>query len=199
LCTRETDSKIGCIALKPNNVSHEEATMLTYGGALAFQYLEKGNIQQGQKVLIYGASGTSGTLAVQIAKHLGAEVTAVCSTSNMEMVKNLGADYVLDYTKQDSVSEGNKYDFMLDSVGRSKTSKLKEACKNSLKPGSKYVSIDDGDLKLDSQRLNKIKEYVEAGNIRPVLDRCYHLEEIVEAHSYVEKGHKKGGVAITVN
>lgn len=198
VCLKEKDSKVGCISFKPTNISHEEATMVAYGGLLAFQYLEKGNIQQGQKVLIYGASGTSGTLAVQIAKHLEAEVTGVCSTANVEMVKNLGADYVIDYTKQDSVPDGVYYDFILDSVGKAKTSKLKKACKKVLSSNGKYVSIDNGDLKNSSQRLNKIKEYAEAGYIKPVLDRCYSLEEIVEAHSYVEKGHKKGGVAITV-
>ena len=197
-CMKEVDSKSGCIALKPNNISHEEATMIAYGGLLAFQNIEKGNIQKGQKVLIYGASGTSGTLAVQIAKHLGAEVTGVCSTSNLEMVKNLGADFVIDYTKQDYPPEGVYYDFILDSVGKAKTSKLKEACKKALSSKGKYVSIDDGDLKLESQRLNKIKEFVESGYMKPVLDRCYNLDEIVEAHRYVEKGHKKGGVAITV-
>jgi NADPH:quinone reductase-like Zn-dependent oxidoreductase len=198
VCLKEKDSKVGCISFKPANLSHEEATMIAYGGLLAFQYLEKGNIQQGQKVLIYGASGTSGTLAVQIAKHLGAEVTGVCSTANLEMVKNLGADYVIDYTKQDSVPEGVYYDFILDSVGKAKTSKLKKACKKVLSSNGKYVSIDNGNLKNSSHRLNKIKEYAEAGYIKPVLDRCYSLEEIVEAHRYVEKGHKKGGVAITV-
>ncbi len=198
-CMKETDSKQGCLALKPDNISYEEATVAAYGGLLAFQYLEKGNIQKGQKVLIYGASGTSGTLAIQIAKHLGAEVTGVCSTSNIELVKALGADHVIDYTKQGSVPSGILFDFILDSVGKIKTSKLKEACKKALAPNGKYVSIDDGDLKLSSQRLNKIREFVESGFIKPVLDKCYPLEEIVEAHRYVEKGHKKGGVAITVN
>jgi NADPH:quinone reductase-like Zn-dependent oxidoreductase len=197
-CMKETDSKHGCIALKPDNISYEEATVAAYGGLLAFQYIEKGNIQQGQKVLIYGASGTSGTLAIQIAKHLGAEVTGVCSTSNLEMVKSLGADHVIDYIKQDSIPQGLQFDFILDSVGKIKTSKLKIACKNALSPQGKYVSIDNGDLKLDSQRLTKIKEYVEAGHIKPIIDRCYQLEDIVEAHKYVGKGHKKGGVAITV-
>jgi len=198
MCMKETDSKRGCISLKPKNISHEEATMAAYGGLLAFQFLEKGNIQKGQKVLIYGASGTTGTIAVQIAKHLGADVTGVCSTSNLEMVKNLGADFVIDYTKQDKSPEGVSYDLMLDAVGKAKTSKLKQTCKQALSPNGKYVSIDDGDLKLYSQRLNKIKEYVEAGHIKPVLDKIYKIEEIVEAHRYVEKGHKKGGVAITV-
>jgi len=198
VCLKETDSMKGCISQKPHNISHEEATMAAYGGLLAFQYLEKGNIQKGQKVLIYGASGTSGTLAIQIAKHLGAEVTGVCSTSNLEMVKNLGADEVIDYTRQDSVSEGVHYDFMLDSVGKFRTSKLKYACKKALTQSGMYVSIDDGDLKLDSRRLDRIKEFVESEYIKPFIDRCYDLDEIIEAHRYVEKGHKKGGVAITV-
>jgi len=199
VCLNETDSTAGAIALKPENISYEEATAAAYGGMLAFQFLEKGNIRKGDKVLIYGASSTSGTLAVQIAKHLGAEVTGVCSTPNLEMVRNLGADYMLDYTKQDLLPEGVKYDFVLDSVGKIKTSKLKEACKNALTPKGKYLTIDDKTLKLDSERLDKIKCYIEARFIKPVLDRIYPLDEIVEAHRYVEKGHKKGGVAITIN
>jgi NADPH:quinone reductase-like Zn-dependent oxidoreductase len=198
VCLKETDSKAGSIALKPGNISYEEATVAAYGGMLAFQFLEKENIQKGDKVLVYGASGASGTLAVQIAKHLGAEVTGVCSTSNLEMVKNLGADYVMDYTKQDSLPDGVKYDFVLDSVGKIKTSKLKDSCKSALTPNGKYLTVDDGALILNSERLNKIKDYIEAGYIRPVLDRCYPLEDIVEAHRYVEQGHKKGGVAIRI-
>jgi NADPH:quinone reductase-like Zn-dependent oxidoreductase len=199
VCLKEKDSVAGSIAIKPNNISYEEATMVAYGGMLAFQFLlEEGNIQKGDKVLIYGASSTSGTLAVQIAKHLGAEVTGVCSSSNLEMVKNLGADYVLDYTKQDSLPEGAKYDLVLDSVGKIKTSALKEACKTALTSSGKYLTIDSGTLKLDSERLDKIREYVEAGYIKPVLDRCYPLDDIVEAHRYVEAGHKRGGVALTI-
>lgn len=198
VCLKEKDSKKGCISLKPANLSHEEATMVAYGGLLAFQYLEKGNIQPGQKVLIYGASGTTGTLAVQIAKNLGAMVTGVCSTSNLEMVKNLGADYVIDYTKEDIVPAGVKFDFILDAVGKAKTSKLKDSCKKALSSNGRYVSIDDGALKNSSQRLKQSKEFAEAGYIKPVLDKIYPLEEIVEAHKYVEKGHKKGGVAISV-
>ena len=197
-CMKETDSTYGCLALKPNNLSYEEATVAAYGGLLAFQYMEKGNIQRGQKVLIYGASGTSGTTAVQFAKYLGAEVTGVCSTSNIELVKSLGADSVIDYTKKDSINLIKQYDFMLDAVGKIKTSELKEACKKALTPKGKYVSIDDGKLILDSNRLALIKELVETGHIKPVVDRSYPLEQIVEAHEYVGKGHKKGGVAITI-
>lgn len=197
-CMKETDSTYGCLALKPNNLSYEEATVAAYGGLLAFQYMEKGNIQRGQKVLIYGASGTSGTTAVQYAKYLGAEVTGVCSTSNIELVKSLGADSVIDYTNKDSINLLMQYDFMLDAVGKIKTSELKEACKKALTPKGKYVSIDDGKLILDSNRLALIKELVETGHIKPVVDRSYPLEQIVEAHEYVGKGHKKGGVAITI-
>lgn len=197
-CMKETDSTYGCLALKPNNLSYEEATVAAYGGLLAFQYMEKGNIQRGQKVLIYGASGTSGTTAVQFAKYLGAEVTGVCSTSNLELVKSLGADSVIDYSKKDSINLIKQYDFILDAVGKIKTSELKETCKKALTPKGKYVSIDDGKLILDSNRLALIKELVETGHIKPVVDRSYPLEQIVEAHEYVGKGHKKGGVAITV-
>jgi NADPH:quinone reductase-like Zn-dependent oxidoreductase len=198
-CMKETDSTHGCLAIKPANISYEEATVAAYGGLLAFQYMEKGNIRRGQKVLIYGASGTSGTMAIQLAKYLGANVTGVCSTANMELVKSLGADTVIDYTKEDTLTPEIKYDFILDAVGKIKSSKLKEACKKALTPGGKYVSIDDGSLKLDSQRLALIKEMVESGHVKPVIDRCYPFKEIVEAHRYVGKGHKKGGVPIKVN
>jgi NADPH:quinone reductase-like Zn-dependent oxidoreductase len=157
-----------------------------------------GNIQKGHKVLIYGASGNSGIIAIQIAKHLGAEVTGVCSTQNVEMVKTHGTDHVFDYTKQDAVPDGVHYDFILDAVGKMKTSKLKKSCKKALTPNGKYVSIDDGDLKNDSKRLDKITGYVEAGIIKPFLDKIYPFAQMVEAHKYVEKGHKKGGVAITI-
>jgi len=197
-CMKETDSTYGCLAIKPENISYEEATVAAYGGLLAFQFMDKGNIQPGQEVLVYGASGTTGTTAIQFAKYLGAKVTAVCSTANIELVKSLGADKVIDYTKEDSLNPGIKYDFILDAVGKIKSSKLKDACKKALTVGGIYVSIDDGSLMLDSNRLALIKELVETGYIKPVIDRIYPLEQIVDAHAYVGKGHKKGGVAITV-
>ena len=197
-CMKETDSKHGCLALKPANLTYEEATVAAYGGLLALQYMERGRIRRGQRVLIYGASGTSGTTAVQYAKHLGAVVTGVCSTANVELVESLGADSVIDYTKVDALEPGDRYDFVLDAVGKAKTSRLKGSCRASVSGKDRYVSIDDGSLLLDSGRLAAMKELVEAGHIRPVVDRCYPLEDIAEAHRYVEKGHKRGGVAVTV-
>ena len=197
-CMKETDSRHGCLAHKPAGISFEAATVAAYGGLLALQYLGKGNLRRGQRVLIYGASGTCGTTAVQVAKHWGAHVTGVCSTANLDLVTSLGADSVIDYTEQNSAGPGVRFDFILDAVGRMKTSKVKEACRTALSPAGRYVSIDDGALKLDSGRLAVIKDLVEAGHVKPVIDRCYPLEKIVEAHSYVGEGHKKGGVAITI-
>src|SRR5216684_3722505 len=138
-CLRETKT----IALAPSNLSDEEAAAIPYGGLMALHHLRKGNIQNGQQVLIYGASGETGTSAVQLARHFGAEVTAVCSTTNLELVKSLGADTVIDYTTQHSLSAGKLYDLVLDAVGRRKTSALKVACSQALAPGGKYVSVDD--------------------------------------------------------
>ena len=198
-CMKEIDSKRGCLATKPRNISFEEATSAAYGGLLAFQQLEKGNIRRGHKVLIYGASGTSGTIAVQYAKHLGATVTGVCGPSHIEFVKSLGADKVLDYTIKESIESLEEYDYVLDAVGKNKTSALKKACAKALATNGKYGSIDDGALLLQSDRLNRITELVELGTIKPVNDRIYNFDQIVEAHKYVETGHKKGNVAITVN
>jgi NADPH:quinone reductase-like Zn-dependent oxidoreductase len=197
-CMKEVDSKKGCIAIKPDNISFEEATSAAYGGLLAFQFLEKGNIKRNHKVLVYGASGTSGTIAIQYAKYLGAIVTGVCGSSNLEFVKTLGADKVLDYTKNESTKYLEKYDLVIDNVGKRKTSDLKKVCADALTINGKYISIDDEPLLLQSDRLNKITELVELGIIKPVNDRVYNFKQIVEAHKYVETGHKKGNVAITM-
>ncbi len=198
ICLKETDSIHGCISKMPTNISYEEATVANYGGLLAMQNLELGNIEKAKRVLVYGASGTTGTMAIQIAKHFGANVTGICSTTNLELVKSLGADEVIDYTKQDFIPTELTYDLILDAVGKAKTSTLKKACKKALNPNGKFVSIDDGALKLDSTRLDRISKIIEKGNIKFVIDKVYPLEQIVEAHKYVETGHKKGGVVIKI-
>ena len=198
-CMKETDSKQGCIALKPRNISFEDATSAAYGGLLALQFLEKAHIQPGQKVLIYGASGTSGTIAVQYAKHLGAVVTGVCGSEKIDFVRSLGADKTLDYTSKDSVSKLEVCDFALDAVGKARTSELKQACRARMTDKRQFVSIDDGALVCSSERLDRVRELVEAGIVRPITDRCFPLDQIVDAHKYVELAHKKGNVSITVN
>jgi NADPH:quinone reductase-like Zn-dependent oxidoreductase len=197
-CMEEVDSKQGCLAVMPNNIDFEEATAAAYGGLLAFQFMEEETIIPGSKVLIYGASGTTGIIAVQYAKYLGAAVTGVCGSKNIEFVKSLGVDKVLDYTKQESEGALEKYDFVLDAVGKAKTSVLKKACAKELKTGGKFVSIDDSALLLQSSRLDKIRELIESGKIKPVNDRTFSFEQIIEAHKYVEAGHKRGNVAVTV-
>jgi NADPH:quinone reductase-like Zn-dependent oxidoreductase len=190
------------VALKPSNLTYEEAAAVPYGSLLALYTLKKGNIQRGQKVLIYGASGAIGTSALQLARHLGAKITGVCSTANIEMVRSLGADTVIDYTKEDCTNKGELYDCILDAVGKKKTSTFKMQCKKALTPNGKYISIDDGTPGMNPEdsieALIFLRELIEAGGMKPVVDKCYPLEQIVEAHEYVDKGHKKGNVVITV-
>jgi NADPH:quinone reductase-like Zn-dependent oxidoreductase len=198
-CMIESDSRThGCLSLKPSNLSHEEATAAAYGGLLALQYVDKGRIQAGDEVLVYGASGTSGTLAIQLAKSLGAHVTGVCSTRNIDFVRSLGADEVLDYTRVDAPPSGVRYAFVLDSVGGLKSSRLKDACKRALAPGGRYVSIDDGNLELSSKRLDQLRGLIESGTVSPVVGAVYSFDDIVEAHRAVGDGHKRGGVAVTI-
>lgn len=183
------------MALKPSNLTYEEAAALPYGGLFALYFLKKGPIQSGQNVLIYGASGAIGTAAVQLAKHFGATVTGVCSTANVALVQSLGADTVLDYTKEDFTKSGQRYDFILNAVGKRKAQLQYE---NSLTPNGKHVTVDDEYTKPHLEDFILLKELAETGRLKPVIDRSYPLEQMVEAHTYVDQGHKKGNVVITV-
>lgn len=209
------------LSMKPDNTDYGEAVAICYAGLTALPFLrDKAGIREGQQVLINGASGSIGTLAVQLARYYGAEVTGVCSTANLELVKSLGVDRVIDYTREDFTKSGQKYDIIFDVVAKSSFSR----CKNALKPGGVYLTtFPSPGIMLQSIWTSKfgtkkamfaatglrpakekkkdllfLKELSEAGKIRPVIDRRYPLEQIAEAHMYVEKGHKKGNVIINL-
>lgn len=203
------------IASKPSTLPYEEAAAIPWGGITALHFLTQGKIAVGQHILIYGASGSVGTWAVQLAKHFGARVTGVCSTANLTLVQSLGADQVIDYTKEDWTRSGETYDLLFDAVGKTSFSD----CLKVLKPEGVYLqsvaapalslrmrlagmtsrrTFIGGEATPKQENLIYLKELVEAGKIKPVIDRRYPLEQIVEAHRYVDQGHKKGDVIITV-
>jgi NADPH:quinone reductase-like Zn-dependent oxidoreductase len=181
------------IAIKPVNMTFGEAATVPIGGLTALRFLKKAGLKKGHNTLIYGASGSVGTFAVQLAKYFGANVTAVCSTTNTDLVKSLGADKVVDYLKEDFTKTETLFDVIFDAVAKTSGS----ACKNLLKPGGRYISVR-GSAKESLDDLLFLKELIEAGKLRTVIDRSYTLEQIREAHVYVEGYHKKGNVAIMI-
>ncbi|MCP4210782.1 MAG: NAD(P)-dependent alcohol dehydrogenase, partial [Halieaceae bacterium] len=205
----------GALAIKPANMTYEEAAAVPVGGFEALHFLRQGNLQSGQKVLINGAGGTIGTFAVQLAKYFGAEVTGVDSTAKLDMLRSIGADQVIDYTQEDFTKSGETYDYILDVVGKSSFS----GSIRSLKQNGRYLIANQGLSQMVRGRWTSmtsskkvifgaaspktedilfLKELIEAGELKPVIDRTYPLEQTAEAHRYVEKGHKKGNVVISV-
>lgn len=186
------------LALKPVNLSFEEAAAIPYGGLLAYHLLKKTSINKGDKVLIYGGSGSIGTMVIQLAKHMGANITSVCSGRNFDLVKSLGSDELIDYTLEIAKTKLERYKYVIDAVGNSKSSKLKEKSKKALTSNGRYISIDHGTPLTPKEAFFNLKRLAEQEKLRPVIDRVYSLEKMAEAHKYVEMGHKRGNVVISI-
>jgi NADPH:quinone reductase-like Zn-dependent oxidoreductase len=193
------------LAAMPAGLTDEEAAAIPYGGLLALHFLRRAGVLRragargGLRVAVYGASGAVGTSAVQLARHFGADVTGVCSGANLELVRSLGAATVIDYTAGDFTRHQQPYDVIFDAVGKRKSAAALRQARQALAPGGICVSVDDGTPKLLAGDLALLKELAETREIRPVIDRCYRLEQIAEAHRYVDGGHKKGNVIVTVS
>jgi NADPH:quinone reductase-like Zn-dependent oxidoreductase len=188
------DSPTGVLAMKPEGLTFEESAAVPIGAMTALYLLRGAGVRSGERVLVYGASGSVGTYAVQLATVLGAEVTGVCSTANVELVRSLGADKVIDYTAEDLSQVGETYDLLFDAVGKTSPSRAKRM----LKPGGRYASIRSS-TKESTEALGFVVGLLEAGRLKPVIDRSYPLEQTADAHRYVEQGHKRGNVVITVS
>ncbi len=187
------------LALRPANLTYEESASLPYGGLIASFFVRRLKIRKGLRVLVYGASGAIGTSAVQLARHLGADVTGVCGRTNIDLVHSLGASDVIDYMKDDFTQSGRRYDVIFDAVGKRKSAKAMLNAAAALASGGASMSVDDAFPRTKKTDLLALKELAESGAFRPVIDRRYTLDEIVEAHRYVDLGHKKGNVIITIS
>lgn len=192
--------KDSIITIKPDAINFEEAAAIPYGGLIGLSFLRKGKVENCRNVLIYGASGAIGSSAVQIAKSYNAKVTGVCSTRNLEMLKSIGADAVIDYTKNDISDIKGSFDLILDSVpfGKINRSELKSKCMNILTPNGKYISIDDDSPHANQDDLEFLKKLVEEGKLKAVIGKTCSLEQIVEAHEHAETGHKKGNLIVSI-
>jgi NADPH:quinone reductase-like Zn-dependent oxidoreductase len=189
----------GLVVRTPVSVSDRDAAAITYGGLLALHLLRKADVRAGQHVLVFGASGAVGTSALQLLRNKGAEVTGVCSSSNMDLVSSLGASTVVDYTVDDFRERSERYDLILDAVGKRKSDAALRGCHHVLVPGGACLSVDDGTPKLRRADLALLADLAANGDITPVIDREYALEDIVQAHTYVDVGHKRGNVVVTVH
>lgn len=187
----------GLIAPLPNNVTYAEAAPISNGGITALLMFKKGQVQKNHNVLIYGASGSVGTFAVQLAKYFETKVTGVCSTTNLDLVKSLGADKVIDYTEEDFTQNGEAYDIIFDAVGKLSASN----CQKSLKNNGVYLNVlsASNSFKLKTEDLLFLKKLVEEKKLKSVIDKIYRLEQVAEAHRYVDKGHKRGNVVLLVS